>query len=391
MSTDSLFLEVDCAQRRKDGEHICGDTFHSMKLTAEDRVIAALSDGLGSGVKASILSSMTATMALRFAAANRDLRRASEIIMDALPVCAVRRIRYATLTIIDAVLHGPTRLLEQGNPRAILLRGGEAVDFERTRVHVESALDRTIFMGTFRSEPEDRLIVYSDGVSQAGLGGGIWKLGWRPEGCAACARDLVCANPDISARDLAHTIVEEAVRKEPGACAKDDISCAVFYFRTPRRLLLVTGPAFDPTHDREVAERLEHFPGRRVVAGGTTANIIARELRREVTMDLAGPFGGLPPVSVMRGADLVTEGILTLTQTAQMLERGGPFGRDAAGRLAELLINSDRIDFLVGTRINEAHQDPTLPVDLEIRRNIIRRIADTLATRYLKETAVQFI
>ena len=64
---------------------------------------------------------------------------------------------------------------------------------------------------------------------------------------------------------------------------------------------------------------------------------------------------------------------------------------NAATRLVELLLNSDIIHFLVGTRINEAHQDPNVPVELDLRRNIIRKIASLLETRYLKESRLQFM
>jgi hypothetical protein len=354
-------------------------------------LIAVLSDGLGSGIKANILANMTATMALRFVEANRDILSASQIIMDALPVCQVRKISYATFTIVDAALHGRTRIVEQGNPQSLLIRGGRQVALKSRVVSTPGWQERELSLSEFVSEPEDRLIVFSDGVSQAGLGSPEWKLGWRVQGCRDYILRQVKADPLISARKLCRLVVNEALRKEPEGRALDDISCAVFYFRRPRRSLVLTGPAFDSARDREVAAYLDGFAGRRVVCGGTTANIVARELGREVKTELPKRGCDLPPTSSMSGLDLVTEGILTLTRAAQYLETSLGTNDDPASRLAALLIDSDQIEFLVGTRINEAHQDPKLPIDLEIRRNIIKRICKILEQRYLKETSIQYI
>ena len=93
----------------------------------------------------------------------------------------------------------------------------------------------------------------------------------------------------------------------------------------------------------------------------------------------------------MEGADLVTEGILTLTRTAQLLEKDEPpREKNPAAKLYDILVESDSIQFVVGARINEAHQDPNLPIDLEIRRNIIKRICKVLEEKYLKETSIQY-
>lgn len=386
----SLFIEQGYFNQRKHGENASGDAFFSRKILSEDRLIAVLSDGLGSGIKANILANMTATMALRFVEANRDILSASQIIMDALPVCQVRRISYATFTIVDAALRGRTRIVEQGNPSSLLIRGGKLVSLKARVMSTPGWQERELRLIDFDSQPEDRLVVFSDGVSQAGLGSPQWKLGWRVEGCADYIIKQVKADPLISARKLCRLVVDEALRKEPERKALDDISCAVFYFRRPRRTLVVSGPAFDSARDREVAAYLEAFDGRKVVSGGTTANIVARELRREVVTALPRRGCDLPPTSSMAGLDLVTEGILTLTRAAQYLETTLA-GDDPAAQLATLLIDSDQIEFLVGTRINDAHQDPKLPIDLEIRRNIIKRISKILEQRYLKETSIQYI
>ncbi|MFW5798595.1 MAG: SpoIIE family protein phosphatase [Planctomycetota bacterium] len=387
-----LFVEMEYAQARKTGQDICGDAFFSQKIPEENRVVAALSDGLGSGVKANILASMTGTMALRFVVHRMGDLRSFETIMEALPVCQVRQISYATFSILDCTLHGATRLVEMGNPPAVLLRGGRVVEVPDRSMTSPRWNDRAMRLATIETEPQDRIVLVSDGITQAGLGNPRYPLGWQPEGLNGFLADCVNQQPDISARELCRRVLKEAVSKEPRWVPGDDMTVAVAYFRKPRRALVVTGPPFDKERDAEVARRLDEFDGRRIVCGGTTADIVARELNRPITTDLTCADRQLPPTSTLEGMDLVTEGILTLTRTAAYLEQDHTGrGINAAERLADCLRESDIIEFVVGTRINEAHQDPTLPVDLEIRRNIIKRIARVLEETYLKEVHIQAI
>jgi hypothetical protein len=188
-------------------------------------------------------------------------------------------------------------------------------------------------------------------------------------------------------------VVREATVKDSWA-PKDDITCGVAYWRLPRRLLVMTGPPVSRELDREMARLFSSFEGRKVLSGGTTASLVARELSLKVRVDIRDLDPEIPPSSEMAGADLVTEGILTLARVAALLEtdQGEPgVQRNAAGRLLELMLDSDVIQFVVGTRINEAHQDPTMPVELEIRRNVVKRIAAALESRHLKETRISYL
>ena len=392
MNREPLFLEVDFDQRRKEGEYICGDSFLTRKTPGENRVVSVLSDGLGSGVKANILSSMTATMALRFVEENMEFLHSAEIMMDALPVCQVRHISYATFTIVDSMLHGWTKIIEMDSPECFLVRNGDIVPLLRRSVSSSRWKDRTIQLSEAYTLPQDRLILLSDGVTQAGMGSRAHPLGWRDSGVREFVLRVVRSSPGISARQLSHRIIEETLLHEPHGKPGDDMTCAVMFFRSPRALLILSGPPFDARRDAEFAGILENFNGKRVICGGTTADIVARELKRKIGMDLRSARRGYPPESRMEGADLVTEGILTLTRTCRILERTEEARPDdPASRLYELLMESDRITFLVGTRINEAHQDPSLPVELEIRRNIVRNLARLLEERHLKETSVSYI
>jgi len=155
---------------------------------------------------------------------------------------------------------------------------------------------------------------------------------------------------------------------------------------------VLTGPPFHEDRDTHFANIFDTFKGRKAICGGTTSKIVARELDREITVCLDSTDENIPPIAIIEGADLVTEGLLTLTRVAQFLEKGESSPRrNAATMLLDLLLESDSILFLVGTKINEAHQDPTHPMELEIRRNLIKRIARILERKYLKDTYVRYI
>ena len=390
MKESDIFVEVECSQWIKNGQNVCGDAFQSTRLQNENRLIATLADGLGSGVKANILATMTATMAQRFSAANRDIMKFSKIMSDSLPICQVRKISYSTFTIIDCILEERARIVEQGNPPFLLIRNGVNVPIERERIGGEDEA-RAIYAASFSPECGDRIIICSDGVSQAGIGSKDYAFGWQSEGCRDYVLNVLKDKPEISARELALLVRNAALAKWPDRVAKDDISCAVIYFRRPRKALILSGPPFDQNKDKEYAMYLRSHRGCSVVCGGTTAQIIARELGERIDIDMDSAGNDLPPVSRMKSASLVTEGILTITRAVQYLEKMSWPKDDPAGMLVEYLLNSDEIRFVIGTKVNEAHQDPSLPIDLEMRRNIVKRMKTALEKKYLKIVDVEYI
>ena len=391
-----VFVEMECCQKNHDGEDVCGDDFLFERYEKENRHLAVLSDGLGSGIKANLLATMTTTMALKFIHSDMDVLQSAEVIMDTLPVCEVRKISYATFTIFDLQIGSRSRVIEMDNPTFIHLRNGNDLKVERQTLVSRRWPERKVRLGEFHAVTGDRLIAFSDGVSQAGLGRPGFKFGWRRDGALEFIKRKVGKNPSISARDLSTDIVLEARRhNENGACI-DDISCMVIYLRKPRKLMLLTGPPFHGESDAAFAELVRNFDGKTILCGGTTAKIVARQLHRSIDVDikLMSKAGGLPPPSSIRGIDLVTEGILTLTDVVQQLERGDdalvrqiPL---ASRKMIELIRTSDEIELVVGTRVNEAHQDPNLPVDLEIRRNIVKRLKSILENRYRKRVFMRF-
>lgn len=390
--TGNLFKEVEFYQVRKATEIACGDAFLSHRDRVTGRVVLVLSDGLGSGVKANILASMTVKMALKFAESELDMIRSAEIMMDALPVCAVRKIGYATFTVVDCRDNRTIRIIEQGNPGFILVRNGDVIDPPFTEVVSRHGDYRKMRVTEFEPQPEDRVLFFTDGVTESGMGSYTYKLGWRRAGVVEFVRRILAETPTLSARVITRKIVNEALHKEPAGRAGDDTSCAALYLRKPRRTLMLSGPPFAADRDREFAQLIATFDGRKIICGGTSAEIVSRELGRPLHTSILGGRSKLPPVSQMEGVDLVTEGILTLTEVQRYLESGNlPSTPNAAMQLVELFRDSDVIELVIGTRINEAHQDPSLPIDLEIRRNLLKSMKRVLEETYMKEVNVRFI
>jgi len=402
----SSFIEVAHYQLYKSGQGAGGDSFLSQKNDSDGRVITVLSDGLGSGIKAGVLSTLTATMAMKFVAADIPIQRAAEIIMTTLPVCKERGISYATFTLVDIEPNSTVKIMEYDNPGYVLVRQDTVIEpikncasIERKNRKTAPQREAVVYYSDYRARPGDRLVFFSDGVTQSGMGTKQFPLGWGAVRAQEFILETIRECPDISARELAKRIVLKAQQFD---CyrAKDDITCGVIYFRRPRDLLIMTGPPVNPEHDAEMHREFISFPGRKIISGGTTANILSRELGKKVKLILRNIDPEIPPISEMEGADLVTEGIITLGRVAEILEQGSRIGATAsterdrengAGKIVELLLDSDRINFVVGTRINDAHQDPNMPVELEIRRNIVKRIQSLLVEHYLKEVTIRYL
>lgn len=397
----NAFIEAEHFQFCKYGQNAPGDVFLSQKNPSDGRVIVTLSDGLGSGIKAGVLAALTATMATKFISSNIPIQRASEIIMDSLPVCSERGISYATFTLIDIAPDASVKIMEYDNPPYVFIREQKIIDpdkkataFERQDKSTGPKKDTSVLYSDFKAKSGDRLIFFSDGVSQAGMGTRRHPFGWTSGKAREFALAKVVERPEISARELARLIVQEASTFD-GYKPKDDISCGVIYFRDPRDMLPLSGPPVHQESDREIASIFSSFNGKKVVSGGTTATIISRELKRHIKVNMKSYSKSVPPWSEMEGADLVTEGIITLGTVSALLEKRHEIedsanGHDAASLIIRLLLDSDRITFIVGTKINEAHQDPTMPVELEIRRNVIKRIAALLEEKYLKEVEIHY-
>ena len=385
-----MFIDIACAQKKKYNQNAYGDFFTSGRFPNLNRVVAVLSDGLGSGIKANILACMTSTMLLKFLENNSDIENSCEIIMNSLPVCKVRGISYSTFSTIDCYENGKAKIVEEGNPDFIWIRKGEVLKPEYQIIESKDFKNRKMRVYNIQLEKFDRIIFCSDGATQVAMGTREYPLGLERKGLIDIILKKLEHDPEISSKDLSNYLVYKIEQIAPNRELKDDTSIVSLYCRNPRESLIFTGPPYHQEKDSYYAKTFIEFKGKKAISGGTTANIISRELNIPVTTDMSLTSGNLPGLSKMEGVDLVTEGILTLTKVLEYLENGNS-EKNAARILMDFMLNSDCVNFMVGAQMNKAHYDPSLPIEIAIRKNVIKQIAKVLEEKYLKKVNVQFI
>ncbi|MGE5542019.1 MAG: SpoIIE family protein phosphatase [Bacillota bacterium] len=364
---NDLLVEIGKVQLNKTGEELCGD---SIEVTqTRDSTIVVLSDGLGSGVKANILSSLTTKIASTMLKGGSNIDDVVSTLAATLPVCKVRHLAYSTFSILQVFKDGRAYLAEYDNPE--VFAGGR--EGTRCLEYVERQVgERTIRESYFTLQDGDWLCMVSDGVLHAGIGG-IWNLGWGWERVGAFVHQV--ARQELPAQEFAGEIAN-LCSKLYGGKAGDDASVIVVKTRVPRQVTLLIGPPRDPADDPRVVARLCRPAGKKVVCGGTTGNIVARILGKKIEVDLGSSDEDVPPVGVIEGIDLVTEGMLTLVRTLGNLREQVPLSRlyfntDGASKLTVMLLKADRVHFIVGRAINPAHQSPGVPPLLALKPQIV--------------------
>ncbi len=391
------YVEVANCQRYYEGEYICGDVFLSKRIKTQNRILSVLSDGMGHGVKANILATLTSHMAINFAEEHKNPSTIAQIIMDTLPVCSERHTSYSTFTIID-IYNNQVSILEYDNPTCLIMRGGNIYSPSWQKVDLDTVdtqgRSRTLRTCQFVAQKEDRIIYISDGVTQSGMGSEKFPFGWQYEQYVDFVRQSVLNDRYISANKLANRVVDKAHINDDYS-SRDDTSCGVIYFRDARELIIATGPPINESEDIAYVNKVQNFKGTKIICGATTAEIFSRIWNVEIKDDYERLDAFLPPSSQMQGVDLVTEGILTLTKVETILNQmqsvNSVVGEGPAERIVHHLMNSDRIYFLVGTKINQYHQDATLSIPIEIRRTLISRIANILEKKFIKDVSIEYV
>ena len=425
---NDLCIDIDYSQLFKHGQHIGGDVYYVDRNEDSNVMTVILSDGLGSGVRANVLASLTTHMASKMSLSPMDLEKSAEVIMDTLPVDSVKGISYSTFTIARIVFSDTksfirVELAEYDNPDSLRFKGNEPVEWDKTAIRLKrkkAIKEEIVFSSSFEMKEGDRLIFFSDGVAQSGIALGpsggareqdpaysvfrshgrpvqnlpsvVKSRGWGIENAATFIQKKLTNDPDISSRQLARAIVTEA-SKNDGYKPNDDITCCVIGIKKPRRTLIVTGAPRSRESDRRLGERVKNFDGQVIVCGGTTAKIIARELGKDVKADKA-PAGSLPPSSKIEGIDLVTEGMITLSEVSKRLRNGTllkHMSEDAAKRMIALLRETDQVEIIVGTKINDEIDDPSTAAKIGLRFPTIDEIRKALERKYFKECEVLYL
>ncbi|MDK2896144.1 MAG: hypothetical protein PWP04_264 [Candidatus Atribacteria bacterium] len=374
---NDLFVEVAQAQIQKQGEELCGDRVDWVK--GGNSTIIAWSDGLGSGVKASILSTLTSKIIVSMLEREASLDEVVETLAQTLPICRIRKIAYSTFSVIQVLPGGDTYLAEFDNPPIFWIRKGRLMQPERRERQIGK---RKILESNFRIQKDDWLIGVTDGVVHAGIGG-VWNLGWRWEKIASFLETTV--NSHLDAATLAKKVIETTDKLYRGAPG-DDATCVVAKVRLVERLILWAGPPEDNRLDPEIVQRIRQFPGKKVICGGTTANIAARLMGKKVEVDLSSFERDIPPVGRLEGVDLVTEGILTLSSALRRLRTGVKledvfYQKDGVSQLLKCLLEADEINIVGGRAINPAHQNPKLSGELSLKARVLEEIVVELSNR----------
>ena len=394
MTKKSMFIDIAYNSLKKYGEELCGDKVEVFK--SDDRVIIVMADGLGSGVKANILATLTSKIAITMLKAGESLEEVIETLIATLPVCQVRKIAYSTFSIIefDEDLH--CRIVESDNPPFVFLRNGESIKTEKTRMII---CDKSVEISNIQLQQNDMLYVFSDGVVHAGIGKCL-NLGWTHDKVEGFIKEN---SNESNAAKLSANLLNACKDLYVGAPG-DDTTVISLKVREPVNLLVFTGPPINPQLDAPFVKMFMKSRGRKVVCGGTVANIISRELQRPIETTLDYIDKDIPPVGKIDGVDLVTEGVITLNRVVKLIEMWKQDStlvnlqnKDAATCVFKMLMEDcTNIDIWVGKAVNEAHQVFNFPSELSLKINVVKRLENALRSigkvvqiRYISEINYQ--
>ena len=378
---NNLWTETGYVSLNKTGEQLCGDRVEVTGGGEANHTTLVLADGLGSGVKANILSTLTSKILCTMISGGMPIESCVETIAETLPVCSVRKVAYSTFSIISVTDNETAELIQFDNPEIIVLRGGVRYDYPMTTRQIAG---KTIHESRFPVEENDVFIAMSDGATYAGVGHAL-NHGWQRENII----DFAEANylPGNSAKYIAGNILDECNRLyegEPG----DDTTVAVVRIRARHPVNLMIGPPSTKDQDIKMMNLFFAKQGEKIICGGTTATIASRYLHRELKPTLDYPDPEIPPISQLDGVDLVTEGVVTISRVLKYAEdflNGTDLSaswstrRDGASLIArELFEKATDINFFVGRAINPAHQNPDLPITFGIKIQLIENLAKCL-------------
>ena len=342
-----------------EGEMLCGDSVCVSKIN-DDSYVMVLADGMGSGVKANILSTLTSTMLSKMVANDIDIAQCVKMIISTLPICKERGVAYSTFTVIFVRNSKKITVYNYDNPTPFVIRKGRAVIPER---QITEICGKRIEKSEFEAEINDCIFMMSDGVIHAGIGE-VLNYGWEEPEVMKYMESIYQA--DSAAKTLATILTDRCnflYSNKPG----DDVSCAVVRIRERLHVSVMIGPPTDSNDDEKMVSLFFSKKGKHIVCGGTTASIVARYLNKDVIIVQNEEISDVPPISKIEGVDLVTEGIVTLNR---VLEYGKDYSEsnqdyfnwyyktDGASRLASLLFEeATDIDFYIGCAMNPAHQN----------------------------------
>ena len=378
---NDLCADIGYKSIKHAGEELCGD--HVDVVNMEDgSTIMVLADGLGSGVKASILSTLTSKIISTMMAEGLSIEECVSTIAATLPVTSEHGVAYSTFTIIQLVRNHTAELIQYDNPHVILIRNGDVTDYPMTEIRIEG---KKIYRSTIRLQEDDVFVAMSDGCPHASADV-TYNNDWKREDIAQFVADMSMTG--YTAKVLCTMLVDEC-DKLYGYSPRDDATACVIRIRRRVPMSILFGPPADRDDCDKMMSLFFSKEGKHIICGGTTAGIAAKYLRKPLKAKMAyDTSSGVPPTAELEGADLVTEGVVTMSKVltyAQDYLKGNEsyeewnYGHDGASRICQLLFEeATDINFYVGRAINPAHQNPNLPINFNIKMNIVEELSACL-------------
>ena len=362
------------------GEQLCGDHVDILEPD-DDSSVVVLADGLGSGVKASILSTLTSKIISTMVAEGLSLTDCVETLAQTLPICSVRGVAYSTFTIMRLVENRDMELIQYDNPLTILLRDGKNYDYPKTEMSIGG---KKIYRSVIKLQEDDIFIAMSDGCPHAGIGL-AYNFGWKREDIIEFME--AAAAGGYTAKTLSTILIDEANKLYGGRPGDDATACVIrIRKRVPMNIL------FGPPRDRDDCNRMMSLffakEGKHIVCGGTTSSIAAKYLGKKVEADISFVRSDIPPIAKIEGVDLVTEGVITVNRVVEYakdaigenkLYEKWSYGHDGASLICRMLFEeATDINFYVGRAVNPAHQNPDLPINFNIKMNLVEELSACL-------------
>lgn len=374
-TTEIGFLSVNHV-----GEQLCGDHCE-IASPDENTYVAVLADGLGSGVKANILSTLTSKLISTMIANNLGIDECVKTIAETLPVCKERGIAYSTFTILKITNNRSVDIYNYDNPDPIFLRNGKEL---RTDTILHIIEGKKIYHSHIEAELYDTFILLSDGTIHAGIGASM-NFGWeRPQ----IVDYMQCLyNKNYSSKALATELVDHCDNLYGGKPG-DDTTAMVVRVRKREMVNLLIGPASSKDDDDKMLSLFFAKEGKHIVCGGSTSNMVARYLGKPLDLSVDYINKEIPPISSIEGVDLVTEGVITINKVLDYakdnLGRNSEyfewiFKQDGASQISRILFEeATDINFYVGCAVNPAHQKPGLPINFSIKMQLVDELSKVL-------------
>lgn len=373
--------DVGSVSLNKFGEAICGDHVEVVQQS-DGGTVMVLADGLGSGVKANILSTLTSKIIATMMANRMSVADCVTTIAATLPTCRVRQVAYSTFTIIRITDNMEAEVIQYDNPHVIMLRAGKRYDYGMTSEMVDG---KTIYKSCIRLEENDTFIALSDGAVHAGVGLAL-NFGWTRENIINYIEEKYM--DEYTAKTISALLVGECFALYEGQPGDDTTVCTV-KIRKRRSMNMMIGPPADPKDVKTMMSLFFAKGGKHIVCGGTTSALAAEFLGQPLVAGMPKYVDAdIPPTAEIDGVDLVTEGVITinrvLTYARDYIEDNSCFSawssqKDGASQIARLLFEeATDINFFVGRAINPAHQNPNLPISFNIKMQLVQELSECL-------------